>query len=87
MRAVFFLAGLLAIAGNVTPVVPPGANGQGASRPGPRVDHVLVYHEARERVILLGGSRSANAPSLEEAWSWDGKRWELIDHTRLRPLV
>jgi hypothetical protein len=76
---VFFLAGLVAIAGNVTPVARLGANVQGASRPGPRVDHVLVYDEARERVILLGGYRSANPPSLEEAWSWDGKRWELLN--------
>jgi hypothetical protein len=78
MRIALPLIGLLAI---LTPVTRRdhrfNADAQVTPRPGPRVDHSLVYDEARRRVILLGGYRS-HVPALEEAWSWDGQRWELI---------
>ncbi len=78
MRTVVLLIGLLAI---LTPVTRRdqrfNADAQVTPRPGPRADHSLVYDEARRRVILLGGHRS-RVPALEEAWSWDGQRWELL---------
>jgi hypothetical protein len=80
MRIAVLLIGLLGI---LTPVTRRdqrfNADAQVAPRPGPRADHSLVYDEARRRVILLGGYRASPAPALEEAWSWDGQRWELIN--------
>jgi hypothetical protein len=81
MRIALLLIGLIGLLAPVTPRDQPSkAAAQAGPRPGPRVDHSLVYDEVRRRVILVGGYRDASVPALEEAWSWDGKRWELI-HT------
>jgi hypothetical protein len=80
LRIALVLIGLLGI---LTPITRRdqrfNADAQGTPQPGPRVDHSLVYDEVRRRVILLGGYRAPQVPALEEAWSWDGQRWELIN--------
>jgi len=40
--------------------------------PGYRYQPVMVYDIARDRVVLVGGSRDA-----ADTWEWDGARWQV----------
>jgi hypothetical protein len=62
-----------------------GAVGQvdGASRPTPpaRAHHALFYDEARQRVVLTGGSAvdsRRNVTDFDDLWSFDGVRWTTL---------
>lgn len=48
-----------------------------AASPAARSSHVLIYDDARERVLMFGGSSSTpSAPGyLQDLWEWDGVTW------------
>ena len=45
--------------------------------PSPRTLHGLAYDAKRGRTVLFGGTGvlAPNAPSSDETWEWDGRRW------------
>ena len=46
------------------------------SGPSARFGHALAYDEARQQVVLLGGTFSTT--TLVDAWGWDGTSWTLL---------
>lgn len=64
------------------------------SGPGPRACHSLVYLPELKRVVLFGGfssvsydPRTAKKTPVphNDLWSWDGKTWTRLPHTRPAP--
>ncbi len=49
--------------------------------PEPRWGHAMVYDEARQVTLMLGGKEDPAAICYEGTWSWDGIRWELLTET------
>ncbi len=47
----------------------------GSSSPGPRVGAALAYDEARDRMVLFGGSFGPLIDPHNDTWEWDGERW------------
>jgi hypothetical protein len=45
--------------------------------PAARIDHAMVYDEARGRVVLFGGTTYENE-QLADTWEWDGARWQEL---------
>src|SRR5438094_1390776 len=45
-----------------------------ATRPSARAYANMAYHEARQQVVLFGGSEDA-ATGLDDTWIWDGNEW------------
>lgn len=63
------------------------------SGPGPRAGHSLVYLPELKRVVLFGGFSAPLDPDTgkrvlvphNDLWSWDGKSWTRLPHTRPAP--
>ena len=51
--------------------------------PSARIDHQLVYDEARRQLVLFGGMCGQN--SYTDTWVYDGSDWELKRPTRSPP--
>ncbi|MFV9507292.1 MAG: kelch repeat-containing protein [Oscillochloridaceae bacterium umkhey_bin13] len=49
-----------------------------ATNPPTRVDHALVYDEARNHVVLFGG-KGYNGVWLADTWTWDGHTWTPLN--------
>ena len=49
--------------------------------PPARTLHGMAYDEARGRVVMWGGTAELrpDAPSFDDTWEWDGRKWERID--------
>ncbi len=52
--------------------------------PDARAYHSLVYHAARDRVILFGGANTKGT-LLNDLWEWDGFEWHRIETTGVLP--
>lgn len=54
-------------------------------KPERRAHHALVFHDELGRVLLVGGSSpigdGEQAKFLDDVWSFDGKKWELVAAT------
>ena len=46
-----------------------------ATQPPARSDHRLAYDAARQRVVLFGGTATADLAPLNDVWLWDGQEW------------
>lgn len=48
---------------------------RGSGGPMPRTEHRMVYDEARQRVVLYGGTGIQNNTTLTDTWDWNGIYW------------
>ncbi len=46
--------------------------------PGPRWGHVLIYHPAKDQILLFGGARERGS-YIGDTWIWDGDQWQQKD--------
>jgi hypothetical protein len=44
--------------------------------PGPRSGHTVVRDDARNCLVLFGGSDLTQTTSFGDTWTWDGQRWQ-----------
>jgi hypothetical protein len=64
----------------------PSESPAGTSPPG-RLDGLMVYDEARARIVLFGGQADFAAPLFEDVWEWDGASWRELLVPVPRPTV
>jgi hypothetical protein len=75
-----------AVAAALTTATMPAAQPRGDA-PADRHHHAMTYDRATRRVLLFGGARTDNGPSiLSDLWSWNGRVWSAVAIDTGRPL-
>jgi hypothetical protein len=54
--------------------------------PPARFNTAMVYHGARERIVLFGGQTHGSPKNLNDLWEWDGRTWTQLDAAGKLPM-
>lgn len=66
------------------------AQGTDTTAPPHRRHHAIAYDPAAKRVVIYGGQHlvsNAEAPMLDDLWSWDGRRWAQLAASTGIPMI